>query len=91
MERYAGFHVATFYSEGPPHDKGLALSRSFQLLKEAFLPFCKSFHGYSVRRIRSLVLADGTRGADYSREYSKVSGHLNCARRMQTCRAPSGK
>ena len=73
------FHVATFYSEGPPNDKGLALRRSFLLLKAAFEPHCSSFHGYSVQRVRSLVLADGTRGSDYAREYSKVSGHLNCA------------
>ena len=24
MSSVADFHVATFYSEGPPHDKGLA-------------------------------------------------------------------
>lgn len=71
------FHVATFYSEGPPHDKGLSLHRSYELLKAAFEPWCASFNGYSVRRVRSLQLADGTPGHMYAREFSKVSGHLN--------------
>ena len=72
----SGFHVATFYSEGPPHDKGLPLRRPFELLRAAFHGHCQSFHGYSLRRVRKAVLQDGTRGSDYTKEYSKVAGYL---------------
>lgn len=68
--------VATFYSEGPPHDKGLALSRQYQHLANAFAGHCDQFHGFSVRQVRSLHLKDGTRGANYVREYSAVAGYL---------------
>jgi hypothetical protein len=75
--RPTDFHVATFYTEGPPHDKGLSLRLSFELLRTAFEPWCASFHGYSVRRIRALSLRDGTPGRLYAKEFSPVSGHLN--------------
>ena len=68
--------VATFYSEGPPHDKGLALSRQHEHLANAFAGHCHQFHGFSVRQVRGLRLSDGTRGADYVREYSAVAGYL---------------
>ena len=71
-----GFHVATFYSEGPPYDKGLALQRPYELLRSMLSPWCAHFHGYSLRRVRSLVLSDGTRGADFTKEYSAVAGYL---------------
>jgi hypothetical protein len=72
-----GFHVATSYSEGPPYDHGLPLASSYQILRAAFVNSCEHFHGYSIRQIRSLLLADGvTLGADYTREFSAVAGYL---------------
>ena len=71
------FHCATFYTEGPPHDKGLSLRPSVRILHAAFKPWCARFHSYSVRRVRSAQLRDGTPGSSYAREYSPVSGHLN--------------
>ena len=70
------FHVATFYSEGPPHDKGLALRAQRDYLADAFRGHCDRFHSYSARRVRRLALKDGTRGADYVKEYSAVAGYL---------------
>ena len=75
--RYAHFHVATFYTEGPPHDKGLSLIPSYLLLKAAFEPWCASFDAYSVRRIRGEKLRDGTPGHLFAKEFSKVAGYLN--------------
>ena len=76
------FHVATFFSEGPPLDKGLPLRRSYELLRANFVGHCHKFHGYSLRQVRAAQLSDGTRGADYTKEYSSVAGYLKyvCAR-----------
>ena len=71
------FHCAAFYSEGAPHDKALELHTQFKILKASIEPHCSQFHGYSARRVRRIALADGTRGADYVREYSKSAGYLN--------------
>lgn len=71
-----GFEVATFYSEGPPHDKGLPLTRQRDVLRALMAPHCRRFHSYSARRIRSLTLRDGTRGALFAREYSRAAGSL---------------
>ena len=76
MSSVADFHVATFYSEGPPHDKGLALRQPYELLRSAFKGWCRRFHGYSLRRVRKLVLHDGTAGAVYTKEFSSVAGYL---------------
>lgn len=73
----AAFHVASFFSEGPPHDKGLPVRAQYEHLREAFIHWCDGWHGYSPRRLRTSVLVDGTRGADYVREYSAVAGYLN--------------
>lgn len=71
------FHVATFFSEGPPHDRGLALTAQRDHLANAFRGHCTQFHSYSARRVRRLQLRDGTRGKDYVKEYSAVAGYLN--------------
>lgn len=70
------FHVATFYSEGEPFDKGLALTKQHEHLKNAFQGHCSQFHSYSARRVRRLRLRDGTAGANYVKEYSAVAGYL---------------
>lgn len=73
----AAFHVATFYSEGAPHDKGIGLTKQYELLQALMSPHCHTFHGYSARRVRAASLGDGTRGALFVREYSGVVGSLN--------------
>ena len=70
------FHVATVYSEGPPHDKGLSLRAPHNLLRATFSSWCDAFHGYSIRRVRKLQLSDGTRGTTYTKEFSRVAGYL---------------
>ena len=73
----SGFEVATFYTEGQPHDKGIAMTSQADVLQALLSPFCARFHRYSARRVRRSRLADGTPGALFAREFSRAAGHLN--------------
>ena len=63
-------HVVTFYSEGPPHDRGKPLSAHAGVLEAAFAPHVRSFRAYSAREVRTLRLRTGEAGADVLAESS---------------------
>ena len=63
-------HVVTFYSEGPPHDRGKPLSAHAGVLEAAFAPHVGSFRAYSAREVRTLRLRTGESGADVLAESS---------------------
>ena len=50
----AGVHLVTFYSEGPPRDRGIPLGEMAALLEAAFAPHVDSFRAYTPADVRAM-------------------------------------
>jgi hypothetical protein len=45
-------HLATAYSRGPPHDRGLNLSQAHRIFEDTFAPHFDSYRGWTIAELR---------------------------------------
>jgi hypothetical protein len=61
----AKYHMITFFSQGPPHDKGLNLQKAANSLEQKYVNYVDSFTKYSPKVLKNM----GHPLVDYSAEY----------------------